>query len=239
MYRFKLFTLIICVVAASAAGCKAPQYLQGYKDIIDSSFIKQIALHLGGKGKDSITDYKMFSARISEKLVETNTIGEYSLVNELSGKKTVDLHIKRGYNELYFCELSSINDQRYGIFLAATFAAEGRYVKCVGLGPLYIGFISKEENNTKKFVTHKEYSIKKEKGSDRIRLKEQPSVPPMYWVYEYVQADNSHTLQLRFSQIIQRGKNKVSGMDKPLIYDVSTIFNDPDALRFSLVKDNN
>ncbi|MBX2926043.1 MAG: hypothetical protein KF746_27865 [Chitinophagaceae bacterium] len=237
MYRFKLFALTIWVGAASVAGCKAPQYLQGYKDVIDSSFMKQIALHLGG-GEDSITDYKMFSARISEKLVETNTVGEYSLVNELSGKKTVDLYIKRNYNELYFYELSSINDQHYGIFLAATFATEGLYVKCVGLGPLYIGFISKGENSTKKFVTQKEYTIKKEKGSDRIRLKEQPSIPPMYWVYEYVQADNSHTLQLRFSQIIQRGKNKVSGMDKPLMYDVGTIFNDPDALRFSLVKDN-
>ncbi|MBX3257000.1 MAG: hypothetical protein KF862_22880 [Chitinophagaceae bacterium] len=234
MYRFKLFALIIYVGAASAAGCKAPQYLQGYKDVIDSSFMKQIALHLGG-GKDSIVDYKMFSARISEKLVETNTIGEYSLVNELSGKKTVDLYIKRGYNELYFSELSSVNEQRYGIFLAATFATEGRYIKCVGLGPLYIGFVGKGENDTRKFVTQKEYTIKKEKGSDRIRLKEEASVPPMYWVYEYVQG-NSHTLQLRFSQIIQRGKNKVSGMDKPLIYDVGTIFNDPDALRFSLVK---
>lgn len=237
MSRFKIFSISILTGLFFTTGCKAPRYLQGYKDIIDSSFVKQIALNLGG-GPDSIIDYKMFRAHISEKLVETNAVAEYTLMNDLSKKNTVDLLIKRSYNELYYYELSSVNEQRYGIFLAATFATAFDTVQCIGLGPLYIGFVSKGDNNTRKFVIEKEYAIKKDKRTEAIRLKEQKGIPRLYWVYEYVNSDNSGKLQIRFSEILQRGKNKVSGINKPLVYNIENIFNDPDALRFSLVNDH-
>lgn len=236
MYHFKLVFVIAVAVQMAATGCKAPRYLQQYGDIVDSSFMKQIAINLSGE--DSIIDARMFSARISEKMVERNTVGEYSLVNDLSEKKTIDLQDKPGYNELYFYELSSINEQRYGIFLAATFAAEGRDTACVGLGPLYIGFISKGGNDSNRFVIEKEYALKKEKGTGKIILSEQKAAPALYWMYTYVQGNKTNVLQLRFSEIIQQGKNKISGTNKPLVYNIQAIFNDPDALRFSLVTDH-
>ena len=210
------------------SSCKTPEYLFNENRIVQDSVISNISLLLGGQKKDPITGYKIYHAIIQEKLVESNAVAEYKLMNSLSNKKAVDLAINRYANELYFYEIHSVNRQTYGIFLAATFETPR---KCIGIGPLYMGFVGVGEYGTKKFTVQSEYAIVNESTTSLPSIRKKRSFPELVFSY----APEMSPPGITITHIIQKNKNKISGMNKPVVYDIEQIFNDRNALRFSLV----
>lgn len=231
MSGYKNFIVAI-ICTACLACCKAPSYQFSTKAIVSNDLRNNIAAAIKPGVADSIISVSIFKASIREKLVESDAVAEYKLVNSLSNRKTVDLEINRYYNELYFFELESVNEQYYGIYLAATFEASG---KCIGIGPLYIGFVGIGDSNSRKFITEKEYAIKKDGNS--IRLKEIKPAQQLVFVYQPILKENGQPAQINVFQIIQKSRNKISGLNKPLVYDITRIFNDDRALAFSVVND--
>ena len=231
-YKSILFLLFAALLFA---GCGTPVYTFRTKDIITDSMRKNVSAFIDPEVKDPIASYTAFKAEIKETLVESNAVAEYKLVNSLSGKKTIDLAINRYRNELYFYEFQSINEQEYGIYLAATFETAGAATRrCIGLGPLYIGHIGVGENGSKKFITVHEYTIKKKRCSSRLIVKKKKNPQLLDFLYMPVLNKEGDPIEIKVFQIIQKNKNKISGLNKPLVYDITRIFNDPDALAFSI-----
>lgn len=213
-------------------GCQAPNYIFRRDDIITKNFIDSISIFLGGIIKDPITRVSIFESVIQEKLVASDAVAEYKLMDSLSGRPSVDLAINRYSNRLYFYQLESLNAPGYGVFLAATFEANGN---CIGIGPCYIGFIGKGDNGTRKFTTGVEYSLAKESSAKSPVLRKKLNSQKLIFIYTPVLNEANEIVQMRIVQVIQRTKNKVSGINKPLVYDIKTIFNDSMALTFSRI----
>ncbi|MBC7829150.1 MAG: hypothetical protein H7122_15480 [Chitinophagaceae bacterium] len=232
MLNYKALLAVIITVFF-LTGCNAPKYLFNRNSIVPDTMIENISKLLCGRIKDPIRSTRLFEAVIQEKLVESDAVAEYKLMDSLSEQTSVDLEVDRYSNRLYFYEMASVNKQDYGIFLAATFQADG---SCIGIGPLYIGHIGKGDSGSKKFTTEFEYRIKKEDAKKSPVLVRKSKAPELILVYSYVTDKQGQVIQMNIFQVIQKSKNKVSGINKPLVYNISKIFNDPKALTFSIIK---
>lgn len=223
-YKNTFFCLWLIALITS---CKSPYYNMTRQEIVDKKMIAEIAVKIEEGPIDSILSYTVYKAEIAEKLVENNAVTEYTLVNKLSKKDTINIAVSRSYNALYFYELASVNEQQYGILLGSVFNAQN---VSLGYGPLYIGFVSSGDS-IKKFTTEKEFEIKKKmfSGETYIRLKKKK--PGLVFMYKKTEGN-----QLRFFQVIQKSKNKISGINKFVVYDTKKVFNDPDALGFYMIE---
>lgn len=229
MLNYKPVILIIFLAAISTlTGCRSPNYIFNTKVLISDSIRKNISGIITPGNKDTTVSYSAFKATISEKLVDNNAVADYKLVNDLSKKKKIDIVVKRYRNELYFYVFKSDQDEEFGLFLSATFDASNN---CIGVGPVYIGFIGLGDNNSRKFVTEQEYSVKKMRGADILYLKKLKRAPKLVFSYEQILGPGREA-QIRFFEVMLNRENKISGINKSLVFDVEKIFNDPDALRF-------
>jgi len=228
-YRNIFFT---AWMLAALMSCKSPFYNMARKDIINDTLIAQVSVKILEGPVDSITTYRVYKAEIAEKLVENNSVTEYTLVNKLSKKDTINIAVSRGHAELYFYELESVNEQRYGILMGSVFNAQ--HIS-LGYGPLYLGFISTGDSVLKKFTAEKEFEVKKNFFSGEPCIREKRKKPGLVFLYTPMEQDKT---RLRFFQVIQTSKNKISGISKFLVYDIKRVFNDPDALGFYMIENH-
>jgi hypothetical protein len=165
---------------------------------------------------DSIRVYK---ATLTEKLIERDRVPEYKLINEKSKSDRLKYEVKGFYHDLYIFRLFAKQEKNLVVFMGTSYDPNG---VCIGLGPLYQGFWRQGRLNF-----FQELSLVKKSPfaisgrSDSIRT-----------TFYYNTIDFSSGNELNVEQIIQSSKNKVAG-SKPVIFDISKIFNDNLALLFS------
>lgn len=225
---------IISIVIILLASCKAREYGFDSRKIISTQFRNNLAdwtwseklvEDIAADDKDAVCSMRIYKAVIEEKLVIENAVGEYKLVNNSSGKNVADVKMRGYYHELYFYAIKTTYEQ-YGLLIAASFDPRG---KCIGAGPAYVGYIE-SGNGDSTFVTewqvklkaNKEAVIIKEKGADSCVLKFFADAPLFFTDQETI----------RFTRVIQKTGNKISGLGKMLVYDMDKVFNDPDILLF-------
>lgn len=222
--------ILLIIITACFGGCSAPNYIFNTKDLVSDSIRRNISAIVSPGFNDTTVSYRVFRATISEKLVENNSVAELQLVNELSGKKKIDVAFVNNTNELYFYEFTSQSQERFGLLLSATFDASDH---CLGVGPLYIGYVGLGNKGTFKFVAEQEYAIKKKRGDTLLYLRKLQQHPKLVFSYETTFGPAGDQ-QVRFFEVILHKQNKISGINKSLVFDVEKIFNDPNALKFSL-----
>ncbi|HEV8286282.1 MAG TPA: hypothetical protein VGQ09_18370 [Chitinophagaceae bacterium] len=172
----------------------------------------------------SIRSIKVYRAYLEEKLVEREAIPEYKLINIESKQPSVELVNTRNHHELYLFEILPDTKQAdtVYVFLATSFNARGQ---CLGLGPAYLGFLRIDQLVIKKIlkISRKDdvYQLKAKKRTDLIFLAEE----------ELPQLLNTSS-PIRIKQIIRLDPNKIGG-EKPIVFTIEKIFNDPDALVFT------
>ncbi|MBX3242380.1 MAG: hypothetical protein KIT80_04520 [Chitinophagaceae bacterium] len=243
MLNFKNIITIVTALMLFAA-CKAPSYSVQPENVVSRDFISGIYQQ---QAPDRVTTVKGetigYKAEILEKLVKRDAVTEYKMANKNSVKKENDIGIavigKR--TELYFYEVeieqvrgSDTMPKTIGVLFSANFSPNG---DCLGFGPLYIGDIDRGSNNTKMFKTDGLFRIRGMTSDGETRAGRKPNCPELVFFYTYASGSNGQ-LGLSFSQVVQTSKNKISGINKFLVYDVARIFNDPDALSFLLTKTN-
>lgn len=241
MYSFrKIFA--ISVVVALLVSCKAREYGFDSRKIISAQFRDDLANWTWSKkkvadsaanplagnaadDKDSVCSIRIYKAIIQEKLVIENAVGEYKLVNESSKKDVIDVKMKGYYHELYFYAIKTKYEQ-YGLLIAASFNPRA---KCIGAGPAYVGYIE-SGNGDSTFVTEWQVKLKANKEKVVIKGKGADSCVLKFFADGSLFFTDRETV--RFTRMIQKTGNKISGAGKMLVYDMDKVFNDPDILLF-------
>lgn len=231
------------------SACKSPYYSIQPDEVTSGEVIARIyPMPATAPSVDIKVDIKKvttFRANIVEKLVKRDAVTEFKFSNTNSLKKEDDIGISviGGRTEIYFCEIEAVEQRQRngdtlkkaatkGILFSANFSPDG---DCLGFGPLYTGNIDTHNDGNKKFTTTHLFRIRKKKTANGEVDFSKKSSPELVFFYSGLQ-DAGQPGRL-FSRVVQTSKNKISGINKFLVYDVDAIFNDPDALSFLLLNE--
>lgn len=228
-------------------GCKPTEF--AFKDDdINIALVKNILSVAKEDGADKITGGHIFVAPLYENFIERDGIGEKTIVNQNSTKQRLDLPVIDKSYELFIITTEGSGTQ-LAIFIPGIFKGlKGtNSYKCIGLGPALIGKYGEGELVFYKKV---KYYAKKKKGK-------------IGWVYDvkasefkngsifdpfdlsktkfnvlFQTADTNLISELpRFtvSTILQLSDNRFGGT-KPLVYNIASVFEDAEALRFDSLR---
>ncbi len=225
--------------------CKSPFYTIQPSEVMTTDAIVRLYPMPSSHPSVEIRQLHVFRADIEEKLVVKNAVSEFTFSNTLSQKTADDIGIsaKGGRTEMYFIEIAAEEQRPYngdtlkrpvtrGMLFGANFSADG---DCLGFGPVYTGSIDINNDGINRFTSTHMFRIRKQRtrnGEVDFCKKGSPEL-----VFFYNGLAGAGPKELRFSQVVQISKNKISGINKSLVYDVAKIFNDPDALRFLLLEE--
>jgi hypothetical protein len=164
-----------------------------------------------------IDSIKVYMADLEERVVERDDVPEYKLLNTLSKNDTVPYKVTGGYHHLY---LFKVYSARYPlspmwVYMGTTYLASGT---CVNLGPAYYGYLFGNQFNMK-------WELKVNRKQPQYQLQKKDTTELNIII------DNTDNV-IRIKEFIEIDANKIGG-NKPVIYNVPVIFNDPDALAFT------
>jgi hypothetical protein len=229
MYNFN-YILPALIGMAIISGCRATRYTFDRDIIISPQLKDNIAAVVTRGPKDPVVETRIYKAEIRERLVNENSITEYSLRNTLSKKPYVNIEVERYHHKLFYYEFLTRDQLRYGLLMSTTFENG----KCISIGPVYIGEVGiKHSPATRYLLVNGRLRLKKEKNALVPDLTRSIPEKKLRLFYCFTTEDES---QLRFTQIVNELPNKISGLNKKLVYDIGEVFADPDALRFELIE---
>lgn len=193
----------------------------------------------------AITGGEIFVADLSEDYVERDGIGEKTIMNDNSTKDRLGITLQDKRYKLFIISTTGTANNE-SIFIPAIFDGSNN---CIGLGPAMIGtfgpgeliyfkrltFYPKKKKGKIDWVYDKKGSEFKKSGSvydpyDRSRTK----INIIYNLDE-TEKDIPQLKSFRVIKILQISENRFGG-NKPLIYDISSVFEDPDALFFLFLR---
>lgn len=244
MVRKILFATTILLLAI---GCKPTEF--AFKDDdIDIGFVKNILAVAKEDASGKITGGHIFVAPLYDNFIERDGIGEKTIANQNSTKQRLDLPVIDKSYELFIIttEGSPTNE---AIFIPAIFKGlKGTpSYKCIGLGPALIGKYGPGELTFYKKVT---YYAKKKKGklgwvydkkasefkNGSIIDPSDPSKTKFNVLFQT--ADTAFISELphfSITTILQLSDNRFGGK-KPLVYNIASVFEDAEALRFDSLR---
>lgn len=228
-------------------GCKPTEF--AFKDDdIDMNFVKEILMLAKQDTANKVSGGHIFVAELYDSFIERDGIGEKIISNQNSNKQRLDLPLTDKTYELFIITTEG-SQNREAIFIPAIFTGlKGtKSHKCIGLGPALIGKYGPGELV---FYRKAKYYAKKKKGK-------------IGWVYDkkgsefkngsifdkfdssktkfnvlFQTADTSYISELpQFSitTILQLSDNRFGGK-KPLVFNIASVFEDPEALNFIFLR---
>lgn len=233
-YKQVLYGLLILAMA----GCKPAKYTVNHTDLINNSFKKDSYFLANYESKkqgtryNNVTSYRIYRATIKEELVENNSVGEYKLINEESEQVRINKPMTGNYHELYLYlfNINSGSSKKFAM-VSAGYNAKG---ECISLGPAYTGSINTGKSNPS---LHAEYSVKIKHCKKSLYLynnyKNKTSLD--FLSHTAVMPNTNPDSLLQFYMVLQNKRNKIGGINKPLIFNIARIFNDSAALTFRLI----
>jgi hypothetical protein len=229
MNRLNYNTMVIGLLAVAMISCKATQYQFDSRMPLTDDSRKQITKALNIESSP-IEQVQVYRAVLRERLVNENEVAEYTLRNTLSKKPAIDLEIDRYSHELYlyiFTVRLARTTSRYGLWLTTTRHRGLGYIK---IGPAYLGKFGSKSGREYMLV---EKRMKLSRSGNQVSFGKVINDVALRFYLEHAAEDPP---QYRVTGIINEKPNKVSGLNKYLIYDIPEIFNDPDALAFTLIE---
>jgi hypothetical protein len=239
--------LLIVSVFLFLIGCKPTEF--AFKDEkIDLNFVKEILTLAKQDSTNQVTGGHIFVAELYDNFIERDGIAEKTIANINSSKQKLDLPVVDKTYELFIITTEG-SQKREAIYVPAIFTGvKGtKSHKCIGLGPALVGIYGPGELV---FYRKAKYYAKKKKGK-------------IGWVYDkkgsefkngsiYDKFDSSKTKfnvlfqtadtsyisdlpQFSITHILQLSDNRFGGK-KPLVYNIASVFEDPQALNFIFLR---
>lgn len=240
MSIFKLLPYIIMLLVFAA--CKPNKHLFNYAELVNNSMHKDsfILTDYNSKQKgiqhNNITAYRIYRATLKDVLVENNSVGEYRLINTVSTKERINKQVTGNYHELYLYLFNFDSGLSKKFALVGTgYNSAG---ECISVGPAYVGAINTGKSNPSLQI---EYEVKVKKSAEGLYLQNnyRNKISFDFLSRRPIMPDNNRDSLIQFYTVLQNSKNKIGGMDKPLVFNVSKIFNDSTALTFKLIAEKN
>ncbi len=195
--------------------------------------------------------FSLYVANLTDKAVIRDGIAEESIMNkENKSKLSGTLRITNSYKLYLMLTYNPVKRYRGAIFLPAIFNADD---SCIGLGPALVGqwgpgqldFVKRlkfkpvtKEKNIRKYGKIKiEYprSENNYRSSGSIYHPKDRSITKTEITFRTDTTNNLINLySFSVRVVLNIGPNRFGGM-KPLIYDIEEIFDDPNALYFTIV----
>ncbi|MEO8763659.1 MAG: hypothetical protein ABI416_05200 [Ginsengibacter sp.] len=241
----KIFPLLFAI-AVSLSSCMEQKILFNFNKDVNSDFFKEIpglgsASFLGQPVTKKANSLQVYVSSFGEKFIEKDHVLEFTEINDSSRIPVVNYLGITGYSqELYLLKYDftySTTSKKTGktldvptqaaVFFSVKHNSRGN---AIGITPCYFGIIN-EEDTLIAFDT--ELVLKKD--NDRYYLKLLNKNKKMNGLL-FIPASfpsTQPTIETKFTieKIVRLDPNKVGG-HKPLVFDISKIFRDPDALQF-------
>lgn len=188
---------------------------------------------------------KLFIAELQEDYINRDGIGEKTIINTESTKPRLGVPlVDKTFKLMIITSANTANDNEsstgVSIFLPAIFNSKG---KCIGLGPALIGkhgpgellYYKKLKIKTSKKGEKYQWAYSKKEnefGNSGIKDPNDPSKTKVNILFNTdTDEDIPELTFFRIIRILQLNDNRFGG-NKPLVFDISSIFEDPDALTF-------
>lgn len=238
MVRNILFAILLLLVLV---GCK-PTQVSFSVDDINADYIKKLLVT--AKEKDtSFTNGNIFVAELNEDLVNRDGIAEETIINSESKNPVSGITIDGNSYQLFIITIN--NSSRRSIFLPAIFNSEG---VCIGLGPALVGDWGAGQLKYNKRLrckpnrkTHEakwEYAVKENEfgKTGNITDPKDKTITKLEIKFETNSTKNISSLaDFRIINIYNISPNRFGG-NKPLVFNIATIFEDDHALYFKLLR---
>jgi hypothetical protein len=188
---------------------------------------------------ENISGGKIFMAQLTDKFVGRDTIAQKTIMNEYSQKESLSIPLSDKSYKLFVITVSGVGFTDNAIFLPATFSAN----KCIGVGPALLGLFSPGEllfTKKLKYCRKKERWLydKKESefGKHGIYAPHDSTKTKLYIKFQCdTEDDFTDVAEFRIKDIFQINDNKI-GENRPLIFNINSVFEDPDALYFKFFR---
>ena len=201
------------------------------------------------------TTMKVYEAELVDDYIRRDGIAEETIINTKSNQSSVSLAVKKNTYRLFIITTGTAASSP-SIFLPSIFDARG---KCIGLGPAWLGTWAAGQLKYYKTLI---YYPRSRNGLTRVLS---PNRKKDAWVYDKkenefkksksiyepfsnyastkkeikFEADEKRNIasltDFRIINIFNTAENRFGGQ-KPLIFDIGEIFEDPNALAFYLIK---
>jgi hypothetical protein len=252
--------LAILSVFIFLMGCK-PAMMTFKPDDLDLNYVKSLIVKAKGVKKDFSTDTKMnntvgpedtafstmkiFEAVLVDDYVKRDGIAEETIINTESKHQTPSLAMISNSYQFYIITADTSRPGSACIFIPTIFNAND---SCIGLGPALIGTWA--AGQIKYFKTLKYYSKKKGSKTGWVYEKKENEYHKSKSIYDPLndartkveikfEADEKKNIAklpfLRIINIFNTAENRFGG-HKPLVFQISQVFEDPDALLFHVFK---
>lgn len=236
MCNFK--KIYYCILLLAIASCSPYTYKFNTAGVVNNSlqtdpyFLSSYVNKQKGIQLNNVTELRMYCATITEKMVENNSVGEYKLLNTYSKQPTINKGKINYYHKIYLV-LFNIDSGMVKKFVLLSTGYNADNV-CLSFGPAYIGSVNTSKLNPSLII---EYELKKRQNSNGWYLMNNyRKKNNIEWLTQKpIMPDNSVDSLQQFYMIIQNNRNKIGGMNKPVIFNVPQIFNDSAALTFELI----
>lgn len=238
MVRNILFSILLLIIV----GCK-PTQVAFNETSITKDYVANI-LHLVKEDTaHKITGGKIFIADLYENFISRDGIAEKTIINQNSTKQRLDLPLIDKTYKLFIITTEG-TDSREAIFIPAIFQGMD---KCIGLGPALIGkfgpgelaFYKKAKFYSKKKAGHIGWVYDRKSSefkSGDIFDPFDDSKTKFNVLFQTIDTtDISDLNQFNITNILQLSDNRFGGK-KPLVYNIASVFEDPEALNFIFLR---
>lgn len=236
MKKITITGLILLVLA----GCK-PSQISFQPSQLNKTYVQHLLTV--AKQPATVTSGKVFVAELTEDFVDRDGIGEKTIVNQRSNKEQLGVPLLDKSYKLFIITAKD-GDNRNCLFIPAIFNASNQ---CIGLGSALIGNYGAGEITFFKrmtFYTKKKHGktgwVYDEKGSEFKKGKSifdpyDHSKTKISIAFQTEEEDDIPELRsFRITRILQLNDNRFGG-NKALIYNIASVFEDPDALLFAFL----
>jgi hypothetical protein len=236
-----MFALIVAL-----SSCMEQKILFTFKNDVNRNFLKEIpglgtATYNGHPVTQKANNVDVYISSFSEKYIEKDHLLEYTELNDSTKTPFVSYRVVEGYSQdLYLLKyefIYSATSKKTGesldfptqaaVFFSVKHNGSGN---TIGITPCYFGIIN-EDDSLIAFDTN--LTLKKDKDHFYLKLLKRNKKMNGVAFMPVVFSANPQTPEDKFNieKIVRLDPNKVGGY-KPVVFDISNIFKDANALQF-------
>lgn len=246
MLSYKKISLLIFVIVITLSSCMEQKIPFSFNNDVNRNFFKEIpglgsVTYNGHPVTQKANHAEVYLSSFSEKFIEKDHLLEFTELNDSTEIPFTTYWSVSGYSQdLYLLKYeftySGTNPKTGKTFNVPIQAAVFFSVKrngtgnTIGITPCYFGIINKEDTL---IAFDTELSLKKDEGHYYLKpLKKNKKMNGLLFMpANFPPPPQSPGDKFNIGKIVRLDPNKVGGY-KPLIFDISKIFRDPNALQF-------
>jgi hypothetical protein len=239
MLSCKKISVPVFAIVVALSSCMEQKILFNFNNDVNRNFFKEIpglgsATYNGQPVTQMANNVEVYISSFREKFIEKDHLLEFTELNDSTSIPFVIYKEIDGYSQdLYLLKYEFIYGKNFHDTIQAAVFFSVKYhgiENTIGITPCYFGIIN-EEDTLIAFNT--ELSLKKDKDHYYLKpLKKSKKVNGLLFIpADFPSNPKSQEEKFNIEKIVRLDPNKVGGY-KPLVFDISKIFRDTNALQF-------